>query len=60
VSDEWHRAALAGSWFVALTPVQAEELGARLLALVDEYRGRSAPDDAAQTVVSVSILPWLE
>jgi hypothetical protein len=60
VSDEWHRAAFAGSWFVALTPAEAEELGARLFALVDEYRGRQAPADAAQALVSLSILPWLE
>jgi DNA-binding transcriptional ArsR family regulator len=60
VSDDWHEAALVGSWFVALTPEQAGELGARLLELVDEYRGRSAPDDGTQTVVSVSILPWLD
>ena len=60
VSDEWHQAAFAGSWFVALTPEEAVELGARLFALVDEYRGRQPPEDAAQTVVSVSILPWVE
>jgi DNA-binding transcriptional ArsR family regulator len=60
VPDEWHRAAFAGSWFVSLTRAEAEELGARLFALVDEYRGREVPEGAAQTLVSLSILPWLD
>jgi DNA-binding transcriptional ArsR family regulator len=60
VSDEWHQAAFAGNWLIALTPAEADELGARLFALVDEYRGRTPPEDAAQALVSLSILPWLE
>lgn len=59
VSDEWHRAALAGNWLVALTPDEAAELSTRLLHLVDEYRSRPAPEDAPRALVSVSILPWL-
>ena len=60
VSDEWHRAAFAGNWVVALTPELAAELGERLFALVDEVRGVAASEDAEQTLVSISILPWLE
>jgi DNA-binding transcriptional ArsR family regulator len=60
VTDEWHRSAFAGNWIVALTPEEANELGARLLALVDEYRGRSEPEDADRALVSVSILPWVD
>ena len=60
VSDEWHRAAFAGNWFVALTPEAAAELGTRLFELVDEYRGRAADETAARALVSVSILPWLD
>lgn len=60
VSDDWHEAAFAGNWFVALKPDEAAELGARLLAVVDEYRGRTALGDAGRTLVSVSVLPWLE
>lgn len=33
VSDEWHRAALAGNWLVELTPAPASELAVRLLEL---------------------------
>jgi DNA-binding transcriptional ArsR family regulator len=60
VSDEWHRAALAGNWLIELSPDQASELAVRLLELVDEYRAGPPPDDAARTLVSVSILPWLD
>jgi DNA-binding transcriptional ArsR family regulator len=60
ISDQWHRAALAGNWIVELTPAEAAELGTRLLALIDEYRGRAVPEDAARTLVSASILPWVE
>jgi len=60
VSDDWHRASSAGNWIVALTPAEADELARRLFAVVDEYRGRGMPDQAAHTLVSLSILPWLE
>lgn len=60
VSDEWHRAAFAGNWLVALTPEQAAELGERLFGLIDEYRGRGAREGAGQVLVSLSILPWLD
>ena len=60
VSDEWHEAAFAGNWFVALTPDQALQLGERLFALVNEYRDGSPTAGSERTLVSVSILPWLE
>jgi DNA-binding transcriptional ArsR family regulator len=60
VADDWHEAAFAGNWFVALTPEDAAELGARLLQLVDEYRARAAPEHADSALVSVSVLPWLD
>ena len=60
VADEWHRAAFVGNWVVALTPDEAAELGQRLFTLVDEYRAREAPEGADETLVSLSILPWLE
>jgi DNA-binding transcriptional ArsR family regulator len=58
VGDEWHRAAFAGNWIVALTPEEAAALGERLFALVDEVRGRAVADAADQALVSISILPW--
>jgi hypothetical protein len=58
-SDEWHEASLVVNWFVPLTPAEADELGRRLFELVDELRHRTPPDDAEQTLVSLSILPVL-
>jgi len=60
MSDDWHRAAFAGNWLVSLTPLEADEFGRRLFALLDEYRGRPSRDGETQTLVSFSILPWLE
>jgi DNA-binding transcriptional ArsR family regulator len=61
VSDEWQEHAFLGSWFVELTPQEADELGRRLFLIVDELR-RNPPrsPDAHQTLVSVSVLPVLE
>ena len=47
------------NWFVPLTPAEADELGLKLFALVDELRHRTPPPDAEQTLVSLSILPVL-
>ena len=60
VSDEWQEHAFLGSWFVELTPQEADELGRRLFLIVDELR-RNPPrsPDAHQTLVSVSVLPVL-
>jgi DNA-binding transcriptional ArsR family regulator len=59
VPPNWHEAAFAGNWFVPLTPAEAAELGQRLLATIDELRARRPPGDAEQTLVSLSVLPWL-
>ena len=60
VSDDWHEAALAGNWFIALSPTRALELGSRLFALIDEYRDERPEEDSQEALVSISILPWLE
>jgi DNA-binding transcriptional ArsR family regulator len=60
VDDEWHEAAFAGNWIVRLTTDEARELGAAMFALIDEYRGRSSDSAGDETLVSFSILPWLE
>ena len=59
-SDEWQEASLVVNWFVPLTPAEADELGLKLFALVDELRHRTPPGDAEQTLVSLSILPVVE
>jgi hypothetical protein len=53
-------AAFLGNWFVQLTPSEADELGRRLFAIVDEIRRRQASAGAVQTLVSVSVLPVLD
>jgi DNA-binding transcriptional ArsR family regulator len=61
VSAEWQRGAFVGNWLIALTPHEAGELGTRLLELVDELRQRrDAPPNAAQALVSVSVLPVVD
>jgi DNA-binding transcriptional ArsR family regulator len=59
-SDEWQEASLVVNWFVPLTPAEADDLGLKLFALVDELRHRTPPDEAEQTLVSLSILPVVE
>jgi DNA-binding transcriptional ArsR family regulator len=60
VSDEWQEGAFLGNWYVELTPAEADELGRRLYAIVDELRGRPSPSPGAElTLVSVSVLPVL-
>jgi DNA-binding transcriptional ArsR family regulator len=61
VSDEWQEGAFLGNWFVELTPEEADALGRQLFLIVDELR-RDPPRSAgaAQTLVSVSVLPVLE
>jgi DNA-binding transcriptional ArsR family regulator len=61
VSPEWLRGSFVGNWFVALTPEEAEELGTRLFAFVDELRReRQAPPTSAQALVSIAILPVVD
>jgi hypothetical protein len=59
-SAAWEEAAFVGNWFVALTTADADELGRKLFAIVDDLRRRPAPAGAEQTLVSVSVLPALE
>ena len=60
VSEEWQRGAFIGNWFIALTPEEADELGKRLTAIVEELRRRDPPDGAEQALVSVSVLPVVD
>jgi DNA-binding transcriptional ArsR family regulator len=61
VSPEWRRASLVGNWLVDLTPAEADAVGTRLFAIVDELRrGRTPAPDAMKTLVSLSILPVLD
>jgi hypothetical protein len=55
-SPAWQKASFVGNWFVSLTPREADELGRRLFALVDELR-RQPTSRGAQTLVSISVLP---
>ena len=60
VPAEWRESSAVASWFIRLTPQEAAELGAQLYALTHELRSREeAPDGAAETLVSVSVLPVL-
>lgn len=60
VPAEWQEAVAAANWFIRMTPEEARELGLRLYALVHDLRSRpEPPPDAAETLVSVSILPML-
>jgi hypothetical protein len=56
-SAAWEEAAFVGNWFVPLTPSEADELGRKLFAMVDERRPARAGTE--QTLVSISILPVL-
>jgi DNA-binding transcriptional ArsR family regulator len=58
-SDEWQEASLVVNWFVPLTPAEADELGLKLFALVDELRHRTPAHEAEQTLISLSVLPVL-
>jgi DNA-binding transcriptional ArsR family regulator len=58
-SPEWQRGAFLGNWFVRLTPEEADELGRRLYAIVDEIRRRPGPVAGDQALVSLSVLPFL-
>jgi DNA-binding transcriptional ArsR family regulator len=59
---EWRGAAFIGSWNLYLTPEEADNLGRRVLGLVDEvWRGADeTPADARRCLVSFRALPILE
>jgi len=56
-SADWQRSAFVGNWFLELTPAEADALGRRMLALVDELRRLPKRPDAGPAFVSVSVLP---
>ena len=56
-SAAWQRNAFVGNWFLDLTPAEADELGRRMLGLVDELRRRPKRRDAEAAFVSVNVLP---
>ena len=61
ISAAWRAAAVVGNWFVELTPEEAAAVGERLLDVVRELRLRPASTPGAErTLVSISVLPWLE
>jgi DNA-binding transcriptional ArsR family regulator len=61
LTDEWRQNAFVGNWFVELTPEEADELGRRLFALVDELRSRRHPPRRAElALVAVSVVPVLD
>ena len=61
VSADWQRGSFVGNWLVAMTPEEADDLGRRLFAIVDEFRrGRESPPASTQALVSVSVLPVLD
>jgi DNA-binding transcriptional ArsR family regulator len=60
VSAEWQLNSFVGNWIVGLTPDEADELGLRLFAIVDELRRRPRPDVSDQALVSISVLPILD
>jgi DNA-binding transcriptional ArsR family regulator len=56
-SPAWQKASFVGNWFVRLTPREADDLGRRMFALVDEVRRRPGSRSGRQTLVSLSVLP---
>jgi DNA-binding transcriptional ArsR family regulator len=57
----WRAGAFVGNWFLELTPEEADALAERLVELVQELRvGRAATPGADRTLVSISVLPWLD
>jgi DNA-binding transcriptional ArsR family regulator len=61
VGAAWRAGAFVGNWFLELTPGEAGALAESLAELVQELRARPAPAPGAdRTLVSLSVLPWLE
>jgi DNA-binding transcriptional ArsR family regulator len=62
LQQEWRSASFIGSWNLYLTPEEADSLGRRVLAMVDEmWRGSDeVPEGARRCLVSFRALPWLE
>jgi DNA-binding transcriptional ArsR family regulator len=62
LDPELRNAAFIGSWHAWATPEQIDELGKRILELVDELRGPPGerPEGAKPVYVTFRALPWLE
>ena len=60
ISAAWRKAAVAGNWFIELTPEEATAFGERLVEVVRELRLRPQTTPGAdRALVSISILPWI-
>jgi DNA-binding transcriptional ArsR family regulator len=55
---EWRASAFIGNWTVWLTPEEANELGARIVAMLDPYRSRKErPENARKLLATYRALP---
>jgi DNA-binding transcriptional ArsR family regulator len=59
---DWARGSFIGSWYVELSAEEADELGRRVMRMVDELRRPrdERPEGARRVLVSFSALPWLD
>ena len=55
---EWRESAFIGNWTVWLTPEEANELGARIVAMLEPYRAREGrPENARRLLATYRALP---
>ena len=55
---EWRESAFIGNWTVWLTPEEANELGARIVAMLEPYRAREGrPESARRLLATYRALP---
>ena len=55
---EWRESAFMGNWTVWLTPEEANELGARIVAILEPYRSREGrPGSARRLLATYRALP---
>jgi DNA-binding transcriptional ArsR family regulator len=62
LDETWVAAKFIGGWHAWATPEEVDELGQRLAALIDEFRGAERRDAAGarQIYVTFRAIPWLE
>ena len=62
LDPDMRSAAFIGSWYAWATPAQIDELGRRVMELLDVLRGpaEERPEGAKQIYVTFRALPWLE
>jgi DNA-binding transcriptional ArsR family regulator len=62
LDETWVAAKFIGGWHAWATPEEVDELGQRIAALIDEFRGpeRSGATGARQIYVTFRAIPWLE